>query len=184
MKLKGIEISFKKLVCLVLYYGVFRTWPNNKLFLGGGQWLRYQLCKQIFKKCGKNVNVERGANFGSGRNVEIGDNSGIGVNASIPSNTIIGKDVMMGPNCYILPHNHAFDRLDIPMCQQGFTEKKTTIIEDDVWIGRDVLMTPGRRISTGTIIAGGTVLCKDFPEYSIVGGNPSKFIKNRKDDKI
>lgn len=87
----------------------------------------------------------------------------------------------MGANCYILPHNHAFDRTDIPMCQQGFNEKKQTIIEDDVWIGRDVLMTPGRHISKGSIIAGGCVLCKDFPEYSIVGGNPSKFIKSRKD---
>ena len=87
---------------------------------------------------------------------------------------------MMGPNVYILAQNHRFDRLDIPMCQQGHTPKATTVIEDDVWIGRDVLMTPGRTIKTGSIIAGGCVLCKDFPEYSIVGGNPSRLIKSRK----
>ena len=181
MKLRGVDFKIRTIIYLALYYAIFRYWPNNKLIFGGGKAIRYQLVRRIFKKCGTNVNVERGANFGSGRDIEIGDNSGIGINACIPSNTIIGRDVMMGPNCYILPHNHAFDRTDIPMCQQGFNEKKQTIIEDDVWIGRDVLMTPGRHISKGSIIAGGCVLCKDFPEYSIVGGNPSKFIKSRKD---
>lgn len=146
---------------------------------GGGKWVRYQLCKRIFKFCGLNVNIERGARFGSGRNIVIGNNSGIGINCSIPSDTIIGDNVMMGPNCYILSTNHAFSRTDIPMCEQGFQNKKTTIIGDDVWIGRNVLMTPGRIIKKGSIIAGGTVLCKDFPEYSIVGGNPSQLIKSR-----
>lgn len=50
----------------------------------------------------------RKAVFGSGRNLEIGDNSGLGLNCNIPGNTIIGKNVMMGPNVYILGQNHAF----------------------------------------------------------------------------
>lgn len=41
-------------------------------------------------------------------------------------------------------------------------------------------MTPGRTISDGTIIAMAAVLTKDFPPYSIVGGNPAKIIKSRK----
>ena len=86
---------------------------------------------------------------------------------------------MMGPNCYILASNHAFSRTDIPMWQQGFTERKQVVIEDDVWIGRDVTMTPGRIVKRGSIIAACTVLTKNFPEYSIVGGNPAKFIKSR-----
>jgi len=57
--------------------------------------------------------------------------------------------------------------------------RKRTIIEDDVWIGRQVIMSPGRHIKEGTIIAAGTVLSKDFPEYSIVGGNLSRLIKYR-----
>lgn len=89
----------------------------------------------------------------------------------------------MGPNCVILPHNHNFNRTDIPMCHQGLAPKLQTRIEDDVWIGRDVLMTPGRVIKKGSIIAGGCVLCKNFPEYSVVGGNPSKLIKSRIDEK-
>ena len=100
----------------------------------------------------------------------------------IPSNTVIGKNVMMGPNCYILPHNHIFSRTDIPMIEQGLEAPKATVIEDDVWIGRNVSMTCGRHIRKGSIIAMGCVLCKDFPAYSIVGGVPSKLIRNRKDE--
>lgn len=55
-----------------------------------------------------------------------------------------------------------------------------TVIEDDCWIGMNTLMTPGRHISKGTIIGMGSILTKDFPPYSVVGGNPAKLIKSRK----
>ena len=90
---------------------------------------------------------------------------------------------MMGPNCFILHRNHCFERTDVPMIEQGFSSSRQTIIDDDVWIGRDVLMTPGRHIKTGSIIAARCVLCKDFPEYSIIGGNPSRLIRNRRTGK-
>ena len=85
----------------------------------------------------------------------------------------------MGPNCYIFSANHSFSRTDIPMIQQGFEAPKQTVIGDDVWIGRNVCFTPGRSVKVGTVIGAGCVLTKDFPEYSIVGGNPAKFIKSR-----
>ena len=125
------------------------------------------------------MNVERKANFGSGLDIELGDESGLGIGCVVPSNTKIGKHVMMGPNCYILAQNHRFDRIDIPMCKQGMSSKLQTTIGDDVWIGRDVVMTPGRSIQSGTIVAAGCVLCKDFPAYAIIGGNPSRLIRYR-----
>lgn len=172
-----------RILCLILYYSFARYLPVSYFPVVGKvcKWVRYQLCRRIFKRCGKNVNVERLAFFGSGKNIEIGDNSGLGINCTIPSNTIIGKNVMMGPNCYILGANHNFERIDIPMCEQGHTVSKQTVIEDDIWIGRSVVMTPGRNIKTGSIVAIGCVLCKDFPAYSIIGGNPSKFIRSRKE---
>ena len=126
------------------------------------------------------MNIERRAWFGSGANIEIGDYSGIGINAHIPSDTIIGRYVMMGPNCFILDVNHEITDIDTPMMFQGMTARKTTIIEDDVWIGRCVSITPGRHISKVCVIAMNCVLTKDFPEYSIIGGNPSRLLKNRK----
>lgn len=104
--------------------------------------IRYFLCKRIFKKCGKHVNIERQAYFAFGIDIEIGDYSGIGIiNAHIPNGTIIGDYVMMGPNCLILDVNHDISDTTRPMCQQGMTEKKITKIYNDMWIGRDVHMT-------------------------------------------
>ena len=154
--------------------------PKIKHLWQYGGVIRYALCKQIFKKCGKHVNIERKAWFASGLDIEIGDYSGIGINAHVPNGTIIGNYVMMGPNCFILDVNHDISDTTRPMCQQGMTEKKITRIGNDVWIGRDVHMTPGRTISDGSVIAMRSVLTKDFPPYSIVGGNPAKLIRYRK----
>lgn len=185
MNYKGNDIAVSRLICLVLYRLFARHLPVSYHFGGKlSKTIRYQLCKRIFESCGSNVNIERGADFGNGFNVRIGDNSGLGINCLVPNNIVIGKDVMMGPHCTVLDKNHAFSRTDIPMRTQGFQERRQTIIEDDVWIGRDVLITPGRVIRKGSIIGMGTVLTKDFPEYSVVGGNPSRLIKSRKGDAI
>lgn len=159
-------------------YIIARHLPSYGIL--SGRKLRYYCCKHIFKHCGKDVNIERGAQFGSGRNVIIGDYSGIGINVNIPNDIIIGNYVMMGPDCYILYQNHIFSNTEVPMMFQGTTEGKNVIIDDDVWIGGKVIITPGRHIAKGTIIAAGCILTKDFPEYSIIGGNPSRMIRMRK----
>lgn len=178
MNIKGKKISFKQLFYLTLYYSVAIRMGGGKSL---GRKMRVVCARNIFKYCAPHVNIERGAIFGVGLDIELGEHSGLGKNCYIPSNTKIGDNVMMGPNCYIFDRNHGHDRTDIPMIRQGMEEKKQTIIEDDVWIGRNVMMTPGRHLKKGTIIAAGCVLCKDFPEYSIVGGNPSRLIKRRID---
>ena len=139
------------------------------------------MCRNIFEYCGKNVNIEKGAQFGAGDRIRIGDNSGLGINCHIPNGSIIGNYVMMGSNCFIHSRNHSFTRTDIPIREQGYTPEKPVVIEDDVWIGQDVTIMVGRHIRKGSIIAACSVVTKDFPEYSIIGGNPAKLIKNRKD---
>ena len=68
------------------------------------------------------------------------------------------------------------------MCMQGYSEKKPLIIEDDVWIGMNVTIMVGRRIAKGTIVAANSVVTKDFPPYSIIGGNPARLIRSRIQD--
>ena len=76
--------------------------------------------------------------------------------------------------------NHAFDRIDIPMCEQGYLPEKTIVISDDVWIGGHVIILPGVHIGNGAIVGAGAVVTKDVPQYAIVGGNPAKVIKYRR----
>lgn len=176
-------MNIKKYFFLILYRLFFRYLPKSGTLIFGpiAKKLRYICCKQIFAKCGTNVNIERLAFFGKGFELEIGDNSGLGVNCSVPSNIKIGNDVMMGPEVYILPDiMHCFDKVDVPMWRQGYTRSQSkTMIGNDVWIGRQVIFTPGHTIGNGCIIGCGSVITKDFDDYSVVAGNPAKLIKKR-----
>lgn len=179
MIIYGQHFRISQLIFLAFYYVIARWMPRSGILFNIGGRTRRWCCKHIFKKCGEHINVERGAFFGKGIGIEIGNYSGIGINANIPGDTIIGDYVMMGPNVIIFPHNHEFRNTEIPMMFQGDTPKVRTVIGNDVWIGQNVIMTPGRKIANGTIIGAGCVLTKDFPEYSIVGGNPSRLLKSR-----
>lgn len=137
------------------------------------------------QEVGRNVNIERKAKFGTGRDIELGDNSGIGIDCVVAPGTKIGNNVMMAPQCYLLPSmSHKFDSIDVPMCEQGTKENGNIVIGDDCWIGTRSIILAGRTVKRGSIIAAGTVLIKDYPEYSIIGGNPSRLIRSRKLDEV
>ena len=60
--------------------------------------------------------------------------------------------------------------------------KGDTIVGNDVWIGYDTTVMPGIAIGHGAIVASKSVVTKDVPPYSIVGGNPTKVIRPRFDE--
>lgn len=170
--------KIKIIIGRILYNLVGKHLPKSNSFFKIGQKGFRKLCgKLILRKCGKNVNIERGAIFSS--NCELGDYSGIGTNARI-SHAIIGNHVMMGPNCVIYSRNHKHDRTDITMDMQGYEEEKPVHIGNDVWIGGNVTILPGVNIGDGSVIGACTVVSKDVPPYSIVCGNPGKVVKERK----
>lgn len=179
---KNMPIFFNivKLINLVLYYCLAKHLPNSQH--GITKWCRYVrrlICKPLFDECGSCLNVEKGANFGTGAGIKIGSGSGIGSNAQIRGKLTIGDNVLMGPDVVILTTNHRYERFDLPIGKQGMTSEPVTI-GNDVWIGQRVMIMPGVNIGNGSIIAAGAVVTKDVPDYAIVGGIPAKIIKYRK----
>jgi len=61
------------------------------------------------------------------------------------------------------------------------TEKSKTIIGNDVWIGMNAIILPNVKIGNGVTILAGSVVSKDIPDYSIVGGVPAVTIKMKYD---
>lgn len=51
------------------------------------------------------------------------------------------------------------------------------VIEDNVWIGANVIILKGVTIGEGSIVAAGSVVTKSIPSYSLAGGNPARIIK-------
>ena len=144
-----------------------------------GNKLRNAFAKIAFSHVGEAVNW--GKNVLISADFKIGDFSGVGDNARIPKGVTIGNDVMIGRYLKIFTKNHKSDRTDIPMRLQGFTEISSLVIENDVWIGDDVIITTGCcHIGEESILAARAVVTKDVEPYCVVGGNPAKVIRYRK----
>lgn len=139
--------------------------------------------------------VEIGNNFSLGRNstiectgvirelgegLKIGNDVGISPNAfiSVRGSVTIGSNTIFGPGVKLFSENHIFKDKNTPIYLQGATRQGISIGED-CWIGADAIILDGVHIGKGCIVAGGAVVNKDVPEYTIVGGVPAKEIGKR-----
>lgn len=106
--------------------------------------------------------------------ITIGDNCTINSFSHLSGNggIEIGNNVRIATQCVIISANHNFDRIDVPITQQGETRGKI-IIEDDCWLGAGV------KVLSGVTIGAGAVVTKNIPPYSIAVGVPAKVIKSR-----
>ena len=90
----------------------------------------------------------------------------------------IGDDVRIAPQVMILPMNHVFADLDVPIWKQGIHTRGIKI-EDDVWLGAGSVVLDGVTIGKGSVIGAGAVVSKDIPSYSIAVGVPARVVKRR-----
>jgi len=171
-------VLFKRRVCKVLFLLANRILPPYKYCKWGNR-LQSFLGRQAFSHVGKNVCWGKGLIVAL--DLHIGDNSGIGDDSKIDPKITIGNDVMIGKNLRAFTSNHVTARTDIPMRLQGLEEISPLAIGNDVWICEDVIITARcNRIGDGSIVAAGSVVTKDVEPYSVVGGNPARFIRYRK----
>jgi len=167
-----------KYVSLFFYYTIANKLPSSffpfgKIF----NFFRIALLKR-FLKIGKGSIVEPYVNFGQGLDITIGSMCQINERVYIQAGKI-GNYVLIAPNTCILGKFHGYDKVDIPMALQGITKECAPTIEDDVWIGRNVVIMPGVIIGKGSIIGSNAVVTKNIEPYSIVGGVPARLIKKR-----
>ena len=92
----------------------------------------------------------------------------------------IGNNVLIGPNCNLVPSNHNYLEKDVIIRLQGHMPSKGgVVIEDDVWLGAGVTLLDGAHIRRGCIIAANSLVIGETEEYAIYGGIPAKKMKNR-----
>lgn len=109
--------------------------------------------------------------------VTIEDNVYIGPQCNI-GQCSIGKDTLIASGVHILSgkNQHSFNDLDTPIQQQGGEYQKITIGKD-CWVGNGALIMAN--VGNQSIIAAGSVVINDVPDYAVVAGNPAKIIKQR-----
>lgn len=108
--------------------------------------------------------------------VIIGERTRIGLSNTIIGPVKVGNDVRLAQNVVLSGLNHNYDKIDSPIHAQGVSTKPI-IIEDESWIGANVVVVPGVTIGKHSIVAAGSVVTKNVPEYSVVAGNPARILK-------
>jgi virginiamycin A acetyltransferase len=120
--------------------------------------------------------VKISARFVMGRRVQINTGCFIGCGGA---GLTIGDDVLISPNCTILTSNYRFDRLDVPLQEQG-SQSKGVRIGDRVWIGANSVILDGSDIGADVIVSAGSVVSGRIGPNTIVLGNPAKVIFTRR----
>jgi maltose O-acetyltransferase len=174
---KNFAVKAYRLLLYFFYMAFFRHTPEDyrpyALFFPR---LRRFLLNQSLAECGRNIRVKSGADVSP--NIAIGDYSELGTRCIIQSNVVLGRNVIMGPDVKIYSKNHCYESVDVPIQEQGEIAHKT-VIGNDVWIGANVIILPGKRVGNHSILAAGSVITRDVPDYAVVGGNPASVIKYR-----
>jgi acetyltransferase-like isoleucine patch superfamily enzyme len=88
----------------------------------------------------------------------------------------IGDRVYTSPMTQIIAVNHVFDDPARPFVEQGITAEGI-VIEDDVWLGSNAVVTDGVRIGRGAVVAAGAVVTRDVPAHTVVAGVPARVIR-------
>lgn len=108
--------------------------------------------------------------------IVIGDSSRIGIGSTLIAPVEIGNDVHLAQNIVISGLNHNYKDPGRTIHEQGVS-RSLVRIEDDVWIGANVVVTAGVTIGHHSVVAAGSVVTHDVAEFSVVAGVPAKMIK-------
>lgn len=183
----------------LLDWGVSK-WPNA----GGGVLVRRLLWRPRFRIMGRRVRIAENVRITGFERIAIGndvsimaggyvyahDSDGltIGDGCSINHNVqlgasggriMLGAHVLIGPNVVLRAADHVFDDPDRPIAEQGHRFGEI-IIEDDVWIGANAVVTSGVRIGRGVVIGAGSVVTRSIDPFTVAAGVPARVIRSRR----
>lgn len=108
-------------------------------------------------------------------NLSMGEHSSIGEDCYIRcrDKVIIGKYCCISREVNILTASH---NISSPNFEQI---TKPIIIEDNCWVATRSTLSKGIRIGIGAVVAACSNVIKDVKPWTVVGGNPAKYIKER-----
>lgn len=133
--------------------------------------------------------------FGHGGRISMGSYCYLGENSKVWST----KQIVIGDRVLIAHNTSIFDSDTHPLNprkrHQHFVQimsdghpshinlrEEPVSIEDDVWIGCNVVVLKGVTIGQAAIIGAGSVVTRDVPPYVLVAGNPARVVRELRPD--
>lgn len=152
---------------------------GSRLIVGGKQYFGKDLDINILNdgmiRVGENLYTRNGiVLLSDGGIIQIGNQVFLNHNVSITSlkRICIGDHVSIGNNVVIVDHDHDISG------GTGFVSSEV-VIESHAWIGANCVILRGVTIGEGAVIGAGSVVNKDVPANTIVGGVPAKYIRKK-----
>jgi galactoside O-acetyltransferase len=90
----------------------------------------------------------------------------------------IGDDVLIATHTVIIPSNHNFSNVNIPIKDQGLSIQGI-VIENDVWLGAGVTVLDGVVVGESSVVGAGAVVTKSIPPHTVAVGVPASPISSR-----
>lgn len=111
-----------------------------------------------------------GVNISVGRNVFVNQNCTFYDLGGLP----LADDVMIGPNVSLITSGHPL----APSQRRASVIAKPIAMERNVWIAAGATIIGGVTVGENAVVAAGSVVTRDVPPNTLVGGNPAKVIRS------
>ena len=161
--------KLRRFVWLVMSYIVFK--PFSLPFFRG--WRIKILClfgARLHPTC----NIYASAYIPSPWNLEMGEQSTLGPSVKLHiGKTCIGRKVTVSQRSYLCSATHEITSINMPFVLG------VIYIEDFAWVAAEAFVMNNVRIGKGAVIGARAAVFKDVAPWTVVGGNPAKFIKDR-----
>jgi acetyltransferase-like isoleucine patch superfamily enzyme len=165
----------------------YLSWfPPYRMAMGGYWYYSYvrerRYAPKEFCSCGTEVVIAPGVLIECPEKMKIGHGVRIGANCHIDATGgfQIGNCSGLGMDCTVLTLDHQPGEKHIPFDDTRII--RPVVIEDCVWVGRQVCILPGVTIGEGAIVGLGAVVRQDVPPCAMVVGNPARVVGYRDKD--
>lgn len=136
---------------------------------------RALIARRLFKRCGKGFVAAEGCRFNFGTNIEVGDNVSWNTGCFVDSKggVVFDDFAMMTEYVKIFTHNHS---------EADHMQRTYAPVHIGAWgkLYTNCTILPGVTIGRGAIVATGSIVTKDVPEYTLVSGVPARPQRLRK----
>ena len=160
----------KRLLWGVCWLALARWLPRSL----GCEWKRF-LLRCFGARLARSAVVYSSTRVYAPWNLEMGEHSCLADNVDCYNvdKVIIGDNTTVSQKTYLCTASHDITRSNIPLITAPI------VIEDQAWIGADAFIGMGVKVGQGAVVGARASVYKDVEAWTVVGGNPAKFIKKR-----